>query len=92
MKSTGIVRKMDSLGRVVLPSELRKILDINNNDPVAFFIDGNEIILQKYLPGCALTGDMDDLVECGGIRVSKKMVVKLAQAVGLIQSHEFIDP
>ena len=84
MKSTGIVRKMDNLGRVVLPTELRKILDINNNDPVAFFIDGNQIILQKYLPGCVLTGDMEDLVECEGIKVSKKMVEKLAQSVGLI--------
>lgn len=50
MKSTGIVRKVDELGRVVLPIELRRILGIDEKDPVEIFIDGDRIILQKYQP------------------------------------------
>ncbi|WP_342544767.1 AbrB/MazE/SpoVT family DNA-binding domain-containing protein [Lysinibacillus sp. FSL W7-1291] len=50
MKSTGIVRKVDDLGRVVLPKELRRTLGIEEKDPVEIFIDGDQIILQKYQP------------------------------------------
>lgn len=50
MKSTGIVRKIDELGRVVIPKELRKVLSIQEKDPVEIFVDDNQIILQKYKP------------------------------------------
>lgn len=50
MKSTGIVRKVDELGRVVLPMELRRTLGIVERDPLEIFIDGNQIILKKYAP------------------------------------------
>ena len=49
MKSTGIVRKVDQLGRVVLPSELRKVLDIKEKTPIEIYVDGNQIIFQKCL-------------------------------------------
>jgi AbrB family transcriptional regulator, transcriptional pleiotropic regulator of transition state genes len=60
MKSTGIVRKLDSLGRVVIPIELRRILEIDEKDPVEIFVEDNRIILQKYEPfgACALTGEI----------------------------------
>jgi len=48
MKSTGIVRKVDELGRIVLPVELRKNLDVNIKDPLEIFIDGNSVILKKF--------------------------------------------
>ena len=48
MKSTGIVRKVDELGRIVLPMELRKMLDLNVKDPVEIFVDDERIILQKW--------------------------------------------
>lgn len=51
MKSTGIVRKLDHLGRLVLPIELRRLLGIAEKDPVEVFIEGDKIILQKYVPG-----------------------------------------
>ena len=51
MKSTGVVRKVDELGRIVLPIELRKILDIKQHDPIEIFMDNDKIILQKYQPG-----------------------------------------
>ena len=48
MKSTGIVRKIDNLGRIVLPKELKKTLNINIGDPIDILIDGNNIILNKF--------------------------------------------
>lgn len=62
MKSTGIVRKMDELGRVVLPKELRRILDIENKDPLEIFVNGDLIILKKYKPykACQVTGEVSN--------------------------------
>jgi transcriptional pleiotropic regulator of transition state genes len=60
MKSTGIVRKVDGLGRVVIPVELRKILAIKEKDPVEIFVDEDQIILKKYTPynECVITGEI----------------------------------
>lgn len=52
MKSTGIVRRVDELGRVVIPKELRRTLGIDNGDPIEIFMDGDKIVLRKYVPGC----------------------------------------
>lgn len=62
MKSTGIVRKVDELGRIVLPIELRRGLGIAEKDPVEIFVDGDQIILKKYKPNmtCAVTGEVSD--------------------------------
>lgn len=54
LKSTGVVRKIDELGRIVIPMELRRTMDIHTGDPIAIFVDGESIILQKYQPGCFL--------------------------------------
>lgn len=56
LKATGIVRKVDELGRIVLPKELRDAKSIAIKDPVEIFVDGEKIILQKYVPGCVLCG------------------------------------
>jgi len=61
MKSTGIVRKVDDLGRIVLPKELRKILDIDERDPLEIFVDGGYIMLQKYEPCCIFCGSADGI-------------------------------
>ncbi|MGI8382536.1 AbrB/MazE/SpoVT family DNA-binding domain-containing protein [Priestia megaterium] len=60
MKSTGIVRNVDGLGRVVIPVELRKVLNIKEKDPVEIFVDGYQIILKKYTPynECIITGEI----------------------------------
>ena len=58
-KSTGIVRNIDSLGRIVLPKELRRVLEIQEGDPVEVFVNGEEIILRKYAPGCSLCGNVE---------------------------------
>lgn len=62
MKSTGMVRKVDELGRVTLPKELRRTLGIESSDPVEIFIDGDKVILKKYKPNmaCAVTGEVSD--------------------------------
>lgn len=62
MKSIGIVRQVDPLGRVVLPKELRKTLDINEKDPLEIFTDKDRIILQKYNPRtpCMITGEISE--------------------------------
>ena len=60
MKSTGIVRKVDELGRIVIPMELRRTLEINEKDPVEIFVDGEEIILRKFVShaACIVTGEI----------------------------------
>lgn len=83
MKSTGIVRKLDELGRITLPIELRRNLDVNERDPLEIFVDDNKIILKKYDPSDIFTGEMDDLVEYRGKKVSKKSILELARIAGL---------
>lgn len=65
-KSTGITRKLDPLGRVVLPKELRRTLYLNENDPMEIFTEGNQIILQKYEPGCIFCDNASGLEEFKG--------------------------
>jgi len=63
MKSTGIVRKVDELGRVVIPIELRRTLSIAEKDPLEIYVDSDRIILRKYEPSCACVfcGNADDV-------------------------------
>lgn len=61
MKSTGIVRRVDELGRIVLPIELRKILDIESRDSLEIFVDGSTIMLRKYEPQCIFCGDASNV-------------------------------
>ncbi|MBJ8078148.1 MULTISPECIES: AbrB/MazE/SpoVT family DNA-binding domain-containing protein [Bacillus cereus group] len=60
MKATGVARKVDELGRVVIPKELRNTLGIKEKSPLEIFVEGEDIVLQKYEPGgvCALTGEV----------------------------------
>lgn len=62
MKSTGIVRKVDELGRVVIPIELRRTLGIAEKDALEIYVDDDKIILKKYLPNmtCVVTGEVSD--------------------------------
>ncbi|MBE7054000.1 MAG: AbrB/MazE/SpoVT family DNA-binding domain-containing protein [Ruminococcaceae bacterium] len=62
LKSTGIVRKIDELGRVTLPSELRKTLDIDVKDGLEIFIEGNTIVLKKYEPSCIFCGNARNVI------------------------------
>jgi len=57
MKATGIVRKVDELGRIVLPIELRRTLDIDIKDPIEIYVEGASIVLKKYEPCCIFCGN-----------------------------------
>ena len=57
MKATGVVRKVDELGRIVLPIELRRTLDIEIKDPIEIFVDDEYILLKKYEPACIFCGN-----------------------------------
>ena len=57
MKATGIVRKIDELGRIVLPKELRDNLGIEEGTPLEIFVDGEFIMIRKYAPGCIFCGE-----------------------------------
>ncbi|PEC20735.1 AbrB/MazE/SpoVT family DNA-binding domain-containing protein [Bacillus cereus] len=62
MKATGVTRKVDDLGRVVIPKELRNTLGIKEKSPLEIFVEGEDIVLQKYQPGgvCTLTGEVSN--------------------------------
>lgn len=62
MKSTGIVRKVDELGRIVLPIELRRTLDIDVKDALEIYVEGSQIILKKYESTCVFCGSSKDVV------------------------------
>ena len=95
MKSTGIIRRIDELGRLVLPVELRRILDIksckekgssnkSDSDAVEIFVDGEEIILKKYNPGCHCCGNMNNLVEVMGLKICNECLEEFNKAIKLI--------
>jgi transcriptional pleiotropic regulator of transition state genes len=72
MKATGIVRRIDELGRVVLPKELRTIFNIDHGDALEVFTEGDSIILKLYQPGCQADGCTElDVVEAHGVRLCK---------------------
>ena len=79
MNNTGIVRNVDDLGRVVLPKELRKTLDIKEKDPVEIWTDGNTVVLKKFsdTDTCKHCGSDDSVVNVDGIIICKKCASKV---------------
>lgn len=69
MTSTGIVRRIDSLGRFVLPIELRRTLNIDDNDSMEIFVEDSTIVLRKYQPACIFCGNARDIVAYKGKNV-----------------------
>ena len=77
MKSTGIVRKVDELGRIVLPIELRRTLDIGEKDALEIFTEGASIILKKYEPACIFCGDAKDVINYKGKNICSSCMKEL---------------
>ena len=77
MKATGIVRKVDELGRIVLPIELRRTLDIAERDPLEIYVDGSSIVLTKYQPACIFCGDSGDIITYKGKNVCEACLREL---------------
>ena len=71
MKSTGVVRKVDDLGRIVIPKELRTTLDIAERDALEIYVEGEQIILKKYQPACIFCGDARDIINYKGKNICK---------------------
>ncbi len=72
MKATGVVRKVDELGRVVLPKELRRTFEINEGDGLEIYVDGQTIILKKYSPECVFCGEVKDVTDFKGKNICPK--------------------
>lgn len=79
MKSTGVVRKVDELGRIVLPIEIRNVLDIKPKDAIEIFTDNDKIVLKKYQPACIFCNDVDNIVYFNGKRVCTDCIGKLKE-------------
>lgn len=77
MKSTGMVRRVDELGRIVIPAEIRQSLDIHVKDPVEIFTEGDRVVLKKYVPACLFCGSDTELVFFREKRVCKTCAVNL---------------
>lgn len=82
MKSTGIVRKVDNLGRVVLPIELRNSLGISPTDALEIFTEGDKIILRKYEPYCVFCGEVDNVINYNSKNICKKCAKAILEKVG----------
>ena len=81
MKSTGIVRKVDELGRIVLPIELRRTLDIAEKDSMEIYIEGDAIILRKYQPACIFCDSANDIVAYRGKNVCSDCIRMLEEKI-----------
>ena len=78
MKSTGIIRRVDELGRVVLPIELRNKFGITEKDPMEIYVDGSSIILKKYEPNCIFCGSSKKLLNFEDKVVCEKCANKIS--------------
>jgi len=77
VKATGIVRRVDQLGRIVLPKELRETLNIDKKDPMEIYVEDDTVILKKYEPGCTLCSSVDNLISYQGKKVCEDCLEEL---------------
>ncbi|MBP2644231.1 MAG: abrB 1 [Firmicutes bacterium] len=79
MKATGIVRRVDELGRVVIPIELRRTFGIEEKDGLEIYTDNDRIILRKYEPACVFCGSADEVTDFKGKNVCKECLLVMSQ-------------
>ena len=79
MKSTGVVRKVDELGRIVIPIELRRTLDIEIKDALEIYVDRDQIILKKYEPACLFCGNARDVQNYKGKNICEECLASIAK-------------
>ena len=80
MSTVGIVRRIDELGRIVIPKEIRKQIKVENKvDSFEIFTDGDTIVLKKFQPTCVFCGSFDDSVNLNGYNVCKNCIQKLQE-------------
>ncbi len=78
MKSTGIIRRVDELGRVVIPIEIRNQFDIVEKDPIEIYVEGSNIVLKKFAPNCIFCGNSQDLLSYNDKLICKKCANKIS--------------
>ncbi len=81
MKSTGIVRRVDELGRVVIPIEIRNKFGIAEKDPIEIYVDGSNIVLKKYEQNCIFCGSSKDLAEYKGKPICSKCISQISNNI-----------
>lgn len=79
MKSTGVVRKVDELGRIVLPVELRRTHGIEEKDALEIYVDGGNIVLKKYEPACIFCNDARNVQNYKGKNICKSCMDEIAR-------------
>ena len=77
MKTTGVIRQLDSLGRIVLPIELRRTLDIKTKDMLEILVEGNSVILRKYEPNCHFCGSSSGLTPYKDKMICKRCLAEI---------------
>lgn len=80
MKSVGVVRRLDQLGRVVIPKELRRTHSIDNDDSLEIFVDGDAIILKKYVPACIFCGEAKGIKYIKGKNICERCIDVIRKA------------
>lgn len=86
MKSTGITRPIDRLGRITIPMELRKSLNLNEGDRVDFAVEGDRIIIKKYISGCHCCGNSNVITEVLGFKLCDKCIDDFNKARNIIDT------
>ena len=79
MKATGLVRRIDELGRIILPAEIRKQLDIKGRDSIEFFWYDNHLVLGKHEPVCTFCGGTDGIITFAGKNICKECRAKISK-------------
>lgn len=86
LKATGIVRKVDMLGRIAIPAELRRTMKIDATDALEIYTDGERIVLQKYEPGCCIcSGIKNDMIPQAGKQFCPDCIKQLMKQAKLDQ-------
>jgi len=81
MKPTGVVRKVDELGRIVIPIELRRTMGIEEKDALEIYVDNDRIVLKKYEPACIFCGNAEDVMNYKGKNLCKKCLTELTKEI-----------
>lgn len=79
MSRKGITRGLDSLGRIVIPMSIRKMLNITNDDTLEVYTEGDKIIIKKYEPFCVFCGSENEISDCEGKKICKNCINKIKE-------------
>lgn len=79
MKATGFIKKIDELGRIVIPKDIRKVLGVNNLDSLQFFLDGDSVVLKRFGEHCEFCGNDEDLISFKGKFICKDCKKSITQ-------------